>query len=105
MLRKLLEAATQAESSGEAKAAAKAATAAAGGAAADMETADEPESAEATQRGLLELLLSMAPSLQAEHVTMLWRAVRPQLQHPDPSLQKKAYKVLARLLARSQPRP
>ena len=98
VLRKLLEAATQAESGAEAKAAAKAATAAAGGAAADMETSEEPEeSAEATQRGLLELLLSMAPSLQAEHVTMLWRAVRPQLQHPDPSLQKKAYKVVASL--------
>ena len=28
---------------------------------------------------------------------MLWRAVKPQLVHPDPSLQKKAYKVVAHL--------
>ena len=34
---------------------------------------------------------------------MLWRAARPQLQHPDPALQKKAYKVVARL-AESHPR-
>ena len=33
---------------------------------------------------------------------MLWRAVRPQLQHPDPALQKKAYKVVASL-AESHP--
>ena len=93
VLRKLLEAATK---GGEAKGGKDAA------AAADMDTADDADSAEATQRGLLELLLSMAPSLELEHVSMLWRAVRPQLQHPDPALQKKAYKVVASL-AESHP--
>ena len=59
VLRKLLEAATK---GGEAKGG-KEATAAA-----DMDTADDADSAEATQRGLLELLLCMAPSLQVAHL-------------------------------------
>lgn len=68
-----------------------------GGGGAGGSSADEEQKALNDQRGLLELLMALAPSLPPEHVAMLWRAVKPQLQHPDVAMQKKAYKVVASL--------
>jgi ribosomal RNA-processing protein 12 len=49
------------------------------------------------QRGLLDLLIAVSPSLSEAHVDMLSRAVRPTLLSTDVLLQKKAYKVLSAL--------
>ena len=49
------------------------------------------------QCDLLELLIALAPSLTLEHVSLLWRAVKPLLTHAQPPLQKKAYKTVCAL--------
>jgi len=54
------------------------------------------------QVGLMELLIALTPSLADEHVLLLWRAVRPHLQHSEAPLQKKAYKMLAALAEHHQ---
>ena len=87
VMRKLLEAAAaQPDAAGDG-----------GGGGGGGSSADEEQKALNDQRGLLELLMALAPSLPPEHVAMLWRAVKPQLQHPDVAMQKKAYKVVASL--------
>lgn len=50
-------------------------------------------------RGLMDLLTAMAPSLSETQVGMLSRATRPALLSSDVLLQKKAYKLLAVLSA------
>ena len=51
------------------------------------------------QRGLIDLLAAVAPSLSAAQVGLLARAIRPTLLSSDVLLQKKAYKLLAVLCA------
>ena len=55
------------------------------------------QEAVSAQCDLLELLIALAPSLTLEHVSLLWRAVKPLLTHAQPPLQKKAYKTVCAL--------
>ena len=64
---------------------------------------EDAAAAVASQRGLLELLIALAPALDEASVQLLWRAVRPHLQHPEALLQKKAYKTLQALASRHAP--
>jgi len=56
--------------------------------------AGEAEASADTQRGLMDLLISLTPHVGDAQVQLLYRAVRQQLQHPDVLMQKKAYKVV-----------
>ena len=51
------------------------------------------------QRGLLDLLIALSPSLDDTHVGLLARAVKPLLLSTDVLMQKKAYKVLGAISA------
>ena len=56
-------------------------------------------SAAEAQRGLLDLLIAIAPTLSDAHLAMLWRAARPMLLSADVLLQKKAYKLVGAICA------
>ena len=69
------------------------------GAAPGTTTHDSSCRAARANRGLMDLLTAMAPSLSETQVGMLSRATRPALLSSDVLLQKKAYKLLAVLSA------
>lgn len=43
---------------------------------------------------MTDLSLALAPALEKDNLQLLYRCVRPQLNHPDATLQKKSYKVV-----------